>query len=149
MPFTTTDASKRTITIPPLLANELALHIAKHRSDAPPWDLLFVGSRGGILRRSFLSRYFKPACEQVGLPTGRPDGIDFHGLRHIATSFMVATGEHPKVMQNRIGHATPNLTIGLYSHVPDGVDRAAADRLEELLASANVDDSADRPQVCE
>lgn len=62
---------------------------------------------------------------------------------------MVATGEHPKVMQNRIGHATPNLTIGLYSHVPDGVDRAAAARLEELLTSGISDVPADRPQACE
>lgn len=47
---------------------------------------------------------------------------------------MVTTGEHPKVMQSRLGHATPNLTLGLYAHVPDEVDRAAARRIEELLA---------------
>jgi integrase len=133
VPFTKTDASRRTIAIPPLLAEVLECHIAEHRSYASPQDLLFVGSRGGILRRSFLARYFKPACEKVGLPTGRREGIDFHGLRHIATSFMVSTGEHPRVMQHRAGHATPNLTIGLYSHVPEELDRAAAARLQELF----------------
>lgn len=47
---------------------------------------------------------------------------------------MVATGEHPKVMQSRLGHATPNLTPGLYAHVSDDVDRAAT----RLMASCSV-----------
>lgn len=54
---------------------------------------------------------------------------------------MVSTGEHPKVMQTRLGHATPNLTLGLYAHVSDDVDRAAADRLEDFLTQDDSDDS--------
>jgi integrase len=50
----------------------------------------------------------------------------------VATSFMVADNEHPRTIQHRLGHADPRLTMGLYAHVPDEVDRAAADRLEAL-----------------
>ena len=52
---------------------------------------------------------------------------------------MVATGEHPRVTQARLGHATPHLTLGLYAHVPDDADRAAADRLETLLRKNDTD----------
>jgi integrase len=141
VPFTKTDASRRTIAIPPILVGALARHLAEFRPGASQEDLVFVGERGGILRRSFLARYLKPAAEAIGLPVGKREGIDFHGLRHIAASFMVSTGEHPKVMQSRLGHATPNLTLGLYAHVSDDVDRAAAGRLEELLTRDDEDDT--------
>jgi integrase len=139
MPFTKTEAARRTIAVPPSLVAELARHLAEFRPGAAGDDLVFVGERGGVLRRSFLARYLKPAASAVGLPVGRREGIDFHGLRHIATSFMVSTGEHPKVMQSRLGHATPNLTLGLYAHVADDVDRAAARRLEDLLNREDAD----------
>lgn len=141
MPFTKTDASRRTIAVPPILLDEFARHLAEYRPGALDDDLVFVGERGGILRRSFLARYLKPAAEAVGLPVGKREGIDFHGLRHIATSFMVSTGEHPKVMQSRLGHATPNLTLGLYAHVSDDVDRAAAGRLETFLTRDEVEET--------
>ena len=48
---------------------------------------------------------------------------------------MVATGEHPRVIQARLGHADPTLSLGLYAHVPDDADRAAADRLEDLFSA--------------
>lgn len=131
---TKSNASRRSMAIPPTLVGELARHLATYRPGVGPDDLIFVGARGAVLRRHFLARILKPAAERVGLPVGRREGLDFHGLRHIATSLMVATGEHPRVMQARLGHATPNLTLGLYAHVPDEVDRAAASRLEELLA---------------
>jgi integrase len=144
MPFTKTDASRRTMAMPPILVNELARHLSEHRPGATQDDLVFVGERGGLLRRSFLARYLKPAAQAVNLPVGAREGIDFHGLRHIAASFMVSTGEHPKVMQSRLGHATPNLTLGLYAHVSDDVDRAAAGRLEDLLTRDDGDDIATR-----
>ena len=138
---TKTEDSERSMAVPPSVIDALAQHLATFRPDAGPDDLIFIGERGGILRRSFLARVLKPALERAGLPVGRREGIDFHGLRHIATTMMVETNEHPSVMQARLGHATPTLTLGLYSHVPDEVDRAAAGRLEELLTRD--DDQAD------
>jgi integrase len=130
---TKTEAGRRTMAVPSMLVDELARHLAEHRRGADGDDLVFLGPRGGILRRHFLARILKPAAAAVGLPVGKREGLDFHGLRHSATSMMVATGEHPRVMQARLGHATPNLTLGLYAHVSDDVDRAAAERLECLL----------------
>jgi len=46
---------------------------------------------------------------------------------------MVGTGEHPRVMQRRLGHADPRLTLGLYAHASDEADAASARRLETLF----------------
>jgi integrase len=46
----------------------------------------------------------------------------------------MAAGEHPKVVQERLGHSGIELTLDTYSHViPDMQERATA-RLEALLA---------------
>lgn len=137
---TKSEASRRTVSAPAALMEELAQHLETFRTGATPDDLVFVGERGGILRRHFLARVLKPAATRGGLPVGVRSGLDFHGLRHVATSLMVASGEHPRVTQGRLGHSNPTLTIGLYAHVPDDVDRAAADRLDELLAEGRVSD---------
>jgi integrase len=91
---------------------ELAEHLDAFQPGVASGDLVFVGERGGVLRRSFLARVLKPAATRVGLAVGVRAGLDFHGLRHIATSLMVASGEHPGVMQGRLGHSNPVLTIG-------------------------------------
>jgi integrase len=117
---------------------KVAEHLDSFRPVAASGDLVFVCERGGALPRSLLARVLKPAATRVGLAVGVRAGLDFHGLRHIATSLMVASREHPRVMQGRLGHSNPVLTIGLYAHVPDDVDRAAADRLGRLLDDARV-----------
>jgi integrase len=133
---TKTDASRRTIAAPSLVLDAIARHIEHHRPGASNDDLVFVGSRGGPLRRSFVARVLRPAASRAGLPAEPKRGIDFHGLRHVATSLMVCNGEHPKVMQSRLGHASPRLTLGLYAHVPVELDRAVARRLDAFLVDA-------------
>jgi len=76
-----------------------------------------------LLRRSFLARTFKPAVVAAGLP----EGLTFHGLRHVAASLLVANGEHPKAIQARLGHADPSISLGIYAHVSDDLDRAVGE----------------------
>jgi len=103
-----------------------------HRGPVGPDDLVFLGPKGGVLRRAFEQRTFKPAVASAGLPSA----LTFHGLRHVAATLMVANNEHPRVIQHRLGHTDPTLSMGLYAHVPDDADRAAADHLQRLLAEA-------------
>jgi len=129
VPQVKSDASRRTVAAPPTLINALATHVSRFRAEAGHDDLHFLGPRGGVLRRHFEARKFKPAVRAAGLP----ETLTFHGLRHVATSFMVANGEHPKVIQVRLGHADPAVSLGIYAHVSAEVDRAAADRLDQLF----------------
>jgi integrase len=44
---------------------------------------------------------------------------------------------HPKVVQERLGHADIAMTITLYSHVTADMQRDAANRIDELLSAAS------------
>ncbi|HET9442057.1 MAG TPA: tyrosine-type recombinase/integrase, partial [Acidimicrobiales bacterium] len=94
-----------------------------------------------VLRRSFAARHFNPAVVRAGLP----ETVTFHGLRHVATTFMVTGNEHPRTVQHRLGHATADLSMELYAHVPDALDRAAADHLDGLFSDSSGTEVARRP----
>jgi integrase len=47
----------------------------------------------------------------------------------------MAAGEHPKVLQERLGHSTITLTLDTYTHVVPGMQELASARLETLLAA--------------
>lgn len=126
-------AGLRTLSAPRFLIEELAQHLAVYRSEiGDDLDaLMFVGPRGGTLRRRFGERVFAPAVARAGLDKS----LTFHGLRHAAITAMVEVGIHPRVMQGRAGHATSKLTMELYAHVPESADREAADALDRYYRS--------------
>jgi integrase len=132
-----TASSLRTITAPPFLIDDLARHIAKYRSGADRGDLVFIGPRGGILRRRLGERAFRPAVLKAKLD---PE-LTFHALRHVAMSALVDENVHPRVMQGRAGHASSKLTMELYAHVSQDADKDAAMALENrfrpVLSDAN------------
>jgi len=49
---------------------------------------------------------------------------------------MLASGIHPKIAQERLGHATVAITLDLYSHVLPGMQADAAVRVDEVLRQA-------------
>ena len=73
-------------------------------------------------------RYFKPILEAAGLPDMRLDD-----LRHTAATLRLVNGEHPKVVQEMLGHASITLTMDTYSHVLPGMQEESAARLDRLL----------------
>lgn len=46
----------------------------------------------------------------------------------------LSSGVHPKVVQERLGHSSVALTLDRYSHVIEGMDRDAAERVAEMVA---------------
>lgn len=61
-------------------------------------------------------------------------GVRFRDLRHTHACLMLQAGVHPRVVQERLGHSSIQLTLDLYSHVTPGLQRAAALRFDEGLA---------------
>ncbi|MGZ4688416.1 MAG: tyrosine-type recombinase/integrase [Acidimicrobiia bacterium] len=61
--------------------------------------------------------------------------IGVHGLRHSAATYLIGAGVSPKLVAQRLGHASPSITLGTYSHVLPGHDRAAADAYAAALAA--------------
>jgi integrase len=42
-------------------------------------------------------------------------------------------GVHPKVVSERLGHATVSITLDLYSHVLDGLQAQAAEQIGAVV----------------
>jgi integrase len=59
--------------------------------------------------------------------------IRLHDARHTHASLMLKAGTHPKIVQERLGHATISTTLDLYSHVSPGLQQAAAEIFDKML----------------
>ena len=53
--------------------------------------------------------------------------IRLHDLRHTWATLALQAGVHPKVVSERLGHATTSITLDLYSHVQPELDAQAAE----------------------
>ena len=51
--------------------------------------------------------------------------VRFHDLRHAHATHLLASGVHPKVASERLGHSKVGITLDLYSHVMMQEDAAA------------------------
>jgi len=67
---------------------------------------------------------------------GREPRVRFHDLRHAHATHMLANGIHPKIAQERLGHATVAMTLDLYSHVLPGMQAEAAKKVGDALTAA-------------
>ena len=46
---------------------------------------------------------------------------------------MLKQGVHPKIVQERLGHASITMTLDIYSHVAPGLQEAAAASFDTLV----------------
>jgi integrase len=60
--------------------------------------------------------------------------IRFHDLRHTAATLLLLAGVHPKIVSERLGHASIEVTLNTYSHVLPTMQKAATDKLEAMFA---------------
>jgi integrase len=47
---------------------------------------------------------------------------------------MLKQGIHPKIVQERLGHASIQITLDTYSHVAPGLQQAAAESFDKLVS---------------
>jgi integrase len=83
----------------------------------------------------------------VDLAAGLPR-IRLHDVRHSYATAALAAGVPPKVISQRLGHATIAITMDTYSHVIPGLDEQAAETVARLIlgdGEAIADQSADKP----
>ncbi|HUQ33630.1 MAG TPA: site-specific integrase [Pyrinomonadaceae bacterium] len=93
-------------------------------------DLVFATSEGSpLMPRNLKRRHFRPILKAAKLP----DDFRLYDLRHSCATLLLAAGENPKVVSERLGHASITLTLDVYSHVLPTMQQAAAERLESLL----------------
>ena len=90
--------------------------------------LVFPGPLGEPLDPSVLTRNFEKLARKAGL-----SGIRLHDLRHFHATLLLQAGTHPKVVQERLGHASISVTLDTYSHVLPGLQEKAASALADPM----------------
>jgi integrase len=132
-----TARSRRTVPLPPSAVKALAEHKRKQAEErlakGPAYKnqgLVFATSTGQPLDQiNLLRRHFKPILKAAELPTT----FRMYDLRHSCATLLLAAGENPKVVSERLGHASVALTLDIYSHVLPSMQQQAAERLEGML----------------
>jgi len=92
-------------------------------------DLVFATPEGKPLLPDTISHAWAKMVKRAGLNHFR-----LHDARHTHASLLLKQGAHPKIVQERLGHATISTTLDLYSHVTPGLQAAAANRFDEVLS---------------
>lgn len=59
--------------------------------------------------------------------------LALHGLRHTHATNLLQAGVHPRIVQERLGHADISITMGLYSHVTESMQRDAVARYMAVM----------------
>lgn len=59
-------------------------------------------------------------------------------------SLMLKQGVNPKIVQERLGHASIQITLDTYSHVTPGLQQAAANRFDEVLITTPKNEVAEK-----
>lgn len=132
-----TARSRRTVTFPDPLARLLRTYKAKQSevklklgTAYSSENLVFSTVEGTPLNiRNLTQRHFKPLLKRANLSAS----FRLYDLRHTCATLLLAANEHPKVVSERLGHASITLTLDTYSHVLPSMQQAASDKLERIL----------------
>lgn len=122
-----TKKSKRAIAIDETIIKELKAHRKQINEDrilyGPEYkehDLVCCTFDGSPTPPNYLGDTFKKITNELDVPK-----IRFHDLRHTHATILLRIGENPKVIQERLGHASIQITLDTYSHVlPDMQENA-------------------------
>ena len=131
-----TPKAKRLIAMTPSLALQLREHKESqsalrllNNSPIQPDDLIFSDLDGQPINPNTVTPAFNKIAKRVGLK------LRLHDLRHTHATLMLKSGVHPKIVSERLGHATVAFTLDAYSHVVPGLQEAAAKAFDQVLTS--------------
>ena len=132
-----TSRSRRTVPLPASVLRTLTEHKRnqaaqrlKAGADYQNNELVFAMRDGRpILLRTLDRRHFKPTLRRAKLS----ESFRLYDLRHSCATLLLAANEHPKVVSERLGHASITLTLDTYSHVLPSMQQAASEKLEGIL----------------
>ncbi|MBF8266154.1 MAG: putative recombinase [Dehalococcoidia bacterium] len=127
--------SRRLVDLPP----SLALLLRKYRTSMEAQavllgktldktDYVFMAPDGKPILPGTLTQVFIRTTKRLGY-----SNLRFHDLRHAHASLMLRAGIHPKIVSERLGHATVAFTLDVYSSVAPGLQEQAAKRFDDLL----------------
>jgi integrase len=91
-------------------------------------DQVFTRPDGAGLHPGRVSKLLRSRFAGAGLPRVR-----LHDVRHTWATVALRAGVHPKIVSERLGHASIQITLDIYSYISEEQDRDAAIRVADLL----------------
>ena len=129
---------KRVVTIPSNIINDLVTLAAVKKYQLEEagvereWNehfFLFSNEFGKPYRPDSISQWWDRFMKR------NPDlpRIRFHDLRHTSATLLIHAGEHPKVIQSRLGHSNITTTMNTYGHLLQETDQRASSHFDKLF----------------
>ena len=132
---TKTAKGRRLIDLPPESVLVLRTPRERQEADGALLGYQIAGNSPAFRYRNgspILPRGFSGAFTKIMRRAGL-EGYRLHDSRHAHATLMLRQRVHPKIVQERLGHAKVETTLNIYSHVTPGLQEAAALRFEEGL----------------
>jgi integrase len=93
-------------------------------AEAGRTGLVFIGARGGVLRRNNFRRIWLRALAAAGL-----GDVHFHDLRHTGNTLAATGGATTRELMHRMGHSSVRAAL-IYQHLVNGRDHEIADYVD-------------------
>ncbi len=91
-------------------------------------DYVFAHYDGSPLLPDSVTQAWRKLARRIDL-----QGVRLHDARHTHASLMLKQGIHPKIVQERLGHSSIQITLDIYSHVAPGLQQAAANKFDDIV----------------
>lgn len=126
-----TSTSRRNIDLDPTTVKELQQHrhdqletrLSKNERDNEGY--VFAKVDGSPIHPDLISQTFQRLVAKLDLPR-----IRLHDLRHTHATILLQQGCNPKVVSERLGHASVSFTMDVYQHILPGMQAKAAAQFE-------------------
>jgi integrase len=125
-----TEQGRRTVALDPTMLKVLRDHqgrqLLERAAMAGGWgnelDLVHTREDGSPIHPQAFSEAFAQHVTEAKLPK-----LSLHGLRHTHATIALRAGVHPKVVSERLGHASVSFTLDVYTDsLPDMQETAAS-----------------------
>jgi len=125
----------RVVSIDPGTVAVLKKRLRQQREERLAWEgawedtgLVFARENGSLIHPERVTKSFASAVKKAAVPA-----IRLHDLRHTHATLALAAGIHPKIVSERLGHATVSLTLDVYSHAIPALSEEAAGVIAALV----------------
>jgi integrase len=123
--------SRRTLDMPAVALKALNEHrkaMLAEGQDVKQGPVFVTRTGNYITKSNFTRQVHKPIVKRAGLPERK-----FHCLRHTHASTLLARGRNIKEVSERLGHASPELTLRVYAHLMPGMGKETAKVLDVMF----------------
>lgn len=102
--------------------------ILKFEKEKGKSEYVVSGWNGGYMDPQYLTNHFSKAVKGAGVSKKR-----FHDLRHTHASILLAAGVSIKLISERLGHGSIDITLKVYSHMLPNMQHEAAERFSSII----------------